>query len=273
MDIKKELLPFIVPAILLIIWYLLTDGLHLIPYYILPSPLNVFTAAWTLLSNGKLFMHTSSTLVKVFSGIILASAVAIPLGIILGWYETLDRLSSLIISILRPIPPISWIPFSILWFGIGLSSAVFVIFIGCVFSVLVYTIDGVKRTDKVLIEAAQTLGANNWNILTQIVLPSALPYIVSGLKVGVSIALMCTVSAEMIASSRGLGYMILTASQLFQPGTVVVGMIIIGIIGTVSYSPMNYIVRMSEKGSDNLKALMKAMYNYHLTAKALVENA
>jgi NitT/TauT family transport system permease protein len=231
MDIKKELLPFILPAILLIIWYLLTDGLHLIPYYILPSPLNVFTAAWTLLSNGKLFMHTSSTLVKVFSGIILASAVAIPLGIILGWYETLDRLSSLIISILRPIPPISWIPFSILWFGIGLSSAVFVIFIGCVFSVLVYTIDGVKRTDKVLIEAAQTLGANNWNILTKIVLPSALPYIVSGLKVGVSIALMCTVSAEMIASSRGLGYMILTASQLFQPGTVVVGMIIIGLIG------------------------------------------
>ena len=226
-EIKKELLPFILPAILLIIWYLLTDGLHLIPYYILPSPLNVFTAAWTLLSSGKLFMHTSSTLVKVFSGIILASVVAIPLGIVLGWYETLDRLSSLIISILRPIPPISWIPFSI----IGLSSAVFVIFIGCVFSVLVYTIDGVKRTDKVLIEAAQTLGANNWHILTQIVLPSALPYIVSGLKVGVSIALMCTVSAEMIASSRGLGYMILTASQLFQPGTVVVGMIIIGIIG------------------------------------------
>ena len=230
-EIKKELLPFILPAILLIIWYLLTDGLHLIPYYILPSPLNVFTAAWTLLSSGKLFMHTSSTLVKVFSGIILASVVAIPLGIVLGWYETLDRLSSLIISILRPIPPISWIPFSILWFGIGLSSAVFVIFIGCVFSVLVYTIDGVKRTDKVLIEAAQTLGANNWHILTQIVLPSALPYIVSGLKVGVSIALMCTVSAEMIASSRGLGYMILTASQLFQPGTVVVGMIVIGIIG------------------------------------------
>ena len=212
-DIKKELLPFIVPAIILIVWYILTDGLHLIPYYILPSPLNVFDAAWALISNGKLFMHTSSTLVKVFSGIILASVVAIPLGIILGWYETLDRLSSLIISILRPIPPISWIPFSILWFGIGLSSAVFVIFIGCVFSVLVYTIDGVKRTDKVLIEAAQTLGANNWNILTQIVLPSALPYIVSG------------------ASSRGLGYMILTASQLFQPGTVVVGMIIIGIIG------------------------------------------
>ena len=96
-DYKKKFLPFILPAIILIIWYLLTDGLHLIPFYLLPSPINVFTAGWDLLSSGKLFMHTSSTLVKVFSGIILASVVAIPLGIILGWYETLDRLSSLII--------------------------------------------------------------------------------------------------------------------------------------------------------------------------------
>ncbi len=230
-DLKKTLLPFILPSVLIIIWFILTDALHLIPPYILPSPLNVVSAIWKLIIDGKLLMHTISTIIKVFSGIILASVVAIPLGILLGWSHTLDELTSIVISILRPIPPISWIPFSILWFGIGLSSAVFVIFIGCVFSVLVYTIDGVKRTDKVLIEAAQTLGANKWDILSKIILPSAAPYIVSGLKVGVSIALMCTVSAEMIASSNGLGYMILTASQLFQPGIVVVGMIIIGIIG------------------------------------------
>lgn len=231
MNIDKRVLPFILPIVLLIGWYIITDGLNLIPYYILPSPVDVFDAAYALIINGKLLDHTISTLIKVFSGIILASVVAIPLGIVLGWYETLDELSSLVISILRPIPPIAWIPFSILWFGIGLSSAVFVIFIGCVFSVLVYTIDGVKRTDKVLIEAANTLGANNWDILYKVVLPSTLPYIVSGLKVGVSIALMCTVSAEMIASSKGLGYMILTASNLFDPGTMVVGMAIIGIIG------------------------------------------
>ncbi len=230
-NIDKRVLPFILPIVLLIGWYIITDGLNLIPYYILPSPVDVFDAAYALIINGKLLDHTISTLIKVFSGIILASVVAIPLGIVLGWYETLDELSSLVISILRPIPPIAWIPFSILWFGIGLSSAVFVIFIGCVFSVLVYTIDGVKRTDKVLIEAANTLGANNWDILYKVVLPSTLPYIVSGLKVGVSIALMCTVSAEMIASSKGLGYMILTASNLFDPGTMVVGMAIIGIIG------------------------------------------
>lgn len=228
---EKKLLPFILPILLIVVWYIITSGLNLVPYYILPSPVDVFGAGANLVMNGKLLDNTINTLIKVFLGIILASLVAIPLGILLGWYESLDKLSSLIISILRPIPPIAWIPFSILWFGIGLSSAVFVIFVGCVFSVLVYTIDGVKRTDKVLIEAASTLGANNWDILTKVVLPSSLPYIVSGLKVGVSIALMCTVSAEMIVSSKGLGYMILTASTLFDPGTMVVGMIIIGIIG------------------------------------------
>ncbi|MCQ2977298.1 MAG: ABC transporter permease [archaeon] len=231
MKFEKKLLPFILPILLIVVWYIITSGLNLVPYYILPSPVDVFGAGANLVMNGKLLDNTINTLIKVFLGIILASVVAIPLGILLGWYESLDKLSSLIISILRPIPPIAWIPFSILWFGIGLSSAVFVIFVGCVFSVLVYTIDGVKRTDKVLIEAASTLGANNWDILTKVVLPSSLPYIVSGLKVGVSIALMCTVSAEMIVSSKGLGYMILTASTLFDPGTMVVGMIIIGIIG------------------------------------------
>ena len=130
---EKKFLPFILPILIIVVWYILTEGLGLIPYYILPSPVHVFNAAVKLIVNGKLVDHTISTLTKVFSGIILASIVAIPLGILLGWYETLDEFCSLVISILRPIPPIAWIPFSILWFGIGLSSAVFVIFIGCVF--------------------------------------------------------------------------------------------------------------------------------------------
>ena len=145
----------------------------------------------------------------------------------------MEELCSFVISILRPIPPVAWIPFSILWFGIGMFPAVFIIFMGCVFPILVYTIDGVKRTDKVLIESAQTLGASDWNVLKRVILPSTVPYIVSGLKVGIGIALMCTISAEMVGSSSGLGYMILTATSLFDPGTTVVGMLDIGIIGIV----------------------------------------
>src|SRR5574344_343932 len=230
---KNKFVPLLLPVILIFIWYLITNCFRLFSSYILPGPLDVVNSAWVVIENGKLFANTIDTLFKVFFGLILASIVAIPLGILLGWYKTLEDICTFVISILRPIPPVAWIPFSILWFGIGTLPAVFIIFMGCVFPILVYKIDGVKRTDSVLVESAQTLGANAWNVLKRVVLPSAIPYIVSGLKVGIGIALMCTISAEMIGSSSGLGYMILTATNLFDTGTTVVGMIVIGFIGLV----------------------------------------
>lgn len=240
---KRKILPFILPIAIIIFWYIITGGLHLVRPYVLPSPVDVLYSAINIIESGKLLKNTIDTLFKVFCGLILASVVAIPLGIILGWYQTLEDLASFVISILRPIPPVAWIPFSILWFGIGTVPAVFIIFMGCVFPILVYTIDGVKRTDKVLIESAQTLGANDWNVLRRVILPSTVPYIVSGLKVGVGIALMCTISAEMIGSSSGLGYMILTATNLFDTGTTVVGMLVIGLIGLV----LDYVFGLAQK--------------------------
>ena len=240
---KKKILPFILPIAIIIFWYVITGGLHLIRPYVLPSPVDVLHSAINIIQSGKLLKNTIDTLFKVFCGLIIASVVAIPLGILLGWYETLEDLASFVISVLRPIPPVAWIPFSILWFGIGTVPAVFIIFMGCVFPILVYTIDGVKRTDKVLIESAQTLGANDWNVLKRVILPSTVPYIVSGLKVGVGIALMCTISAEMIGSSSGLGYMILTATNLFDTGTTVVGMLVIGLIGLI----LDYVFGLAQK--------------------------
>lgn len=223
----------ILPILIIIVWYLITAVFNLVDPYILPSPVEVCFSAWNLILSGELFRDAFDTLFKVFAGIFIAAIVAIPLGILLGWYKRLEDICTFVISILRPIPPVAWIPFSILWFGIGTVPAVFIIFMGCVFPILIYTIDGVKRTDKVLIESAQTLGATDGVILKQVILPSAIPYIVSGLKVGIGIALMCTISAEMIGSSSGLGYMILTATNLFDTGTTVVGMLTIGIIGLI----------------------------------------
>jgi NitT/TauT family transport system permease protein len=240
---KRKFLPFILPIAIIIFWYIITGGLHLVAPFVLPSPIDVLNSAITSIESGRLVKNTIDTLFKVFAGLILASAVSIPLGIILGWYETLEELCSFVISVLRPIPPVAWIPFSILWFGIGTVPAVFIIFMGCVFPILVYTMDGVKRTDKVLIESAQTLGASDWNVLKKVILPSTVPYIVSGLKVGVGIALMCTISAEMIGSSSGLGYMILTATNLFDTGTTVVGMLVIGLIGLV----LDYVFGLAQK--------------------------
>ena len=230
-EYKKEML--ILPIILIIIWYLVCDVFHLVPGYVFPGPIDVADAFVRLTVSGKLFTDIFETLYKVLFGMLLASMVGITLGVILGWYERLEVLCNLVISILRPIPPIAWIPFSIIWFGIGVGPAVFIIFMGCVFPILISTIDGVHRTDPVLIEAAQSFGASNSQMLTEVILPSSLPHIVSGLKIAIGIALMCTISGEMIGSSSGIGYMILTSTNLFDTGSTVVGMLVIGIIGII----------------------------------------
>ena len=230
-EYNKEMI--ILPIILIIIWYLTCDLFQLVPDFMFPGPTDVITSFIHLIVSGKLFKDVLETIYKVLFGMLLASIVGITFGILLGWSKRLETLCKLVISILRPIPPIAWIPFSIMWFGIGIGPAVFIIFMGCVFPILISTIDGVHRTDPVLIEAAQSFGASNSQILTEVIVPSSLPYIVSGLKVGVSIALMCTVSGEMIGSSSGIGYMILTSTNLFDTGSTVVGMLVIGVIGII----------------------------------------
>lgn len=229
----KGLDKLILPIIIVIVWYIIADVLMLFPSYMLPGPVEVVNSFINLVYSGRLLTDLVDTLYKVLVGMFLASIVGITLGIILGWSKRLERLCSYVISILRPIPPIAWIPFSILWFGIGAAPAIFIIFMGCVFPILVYTVDGVHRTKKVLIEAALSFGATDSQMLTEVILPSTVPYIVSGLKVAMGIALMCTISGEMIGSSSGIGYMILTSTNLFDTGSTVVGMLEIGCIGIV----------------------------------------
>ena len=223
----------ILPILIVIVWYILADVLTVLPSYMFPGPVEVVNSFIKLWSTGELFTDVWDTLYKVIIGMVFASVVGVLLGIIMGWSERLERLSSLVISILRPIPPMAWIPFSILWFGIGIAPAVFIIFMGCVFPILVYTVDGVHRTKRVLIEAAMSFGASNSQMLREVILPSTVPYIVSGQKVAVGLALMCTISGEMIGSSSGIGYMILTSTNIFDTGSTVVGMLLIGFIGIV----------------------------------------
>jgi NitT/TauT family transport system permease protein len=228
---RKTLISLIVPVIIVIFWALLTTYTGIIPSYLIPSPHDVLAAFEELLINGSLVSDTLDTLTRVLLGFIVAAAVAIPVGILMGWSKTVENYLSFTIGLLRPIPPIAWIPFAILWFGLGLGSAIFVIFVGSVFPILINTADGVKRIDKVYIESASTLGASQYQTLRKVVVPAALPNIITGLKVGMGIALMCTVAAEMIGSNNGLGYLILTATSMLDSASAIVGMLTIGVIG------------------------------------------
>lgn len=228
---RKTLISLIIPFIILVIWAILTTYTGIIPSYLIPSPGEVFAAFNSLLMNGTLIEDTVDTLTRVIIGFVVAAAVAVPLGIIIGWSKTVENYMSFLIGILRPIPPIAWIPFAILWFGLGLGSAIFIIFVGSVFPILINTADGVKRIDKVYIESAYTLGADGLQTIRKVVFPAALPNIITGLKVGMGIALMCTVAAEMIGSNNGLGYLILTATSMLDSASAIVGMLAIGVIG------------------------------------------
>ncbi len=228
---RKIIISLILPVSVIVVWAILTTSTGLIPSYFLPSPSEVFESFESLLMNGQLFSDTSLTLMRVVLGLAVSALIGIPLGILMGWSKTFKDLSSLLMGILRPIPPIAWIPFAILWFGVGLESAIFIIFVGSVFPILINTMDGVKRVDKVLLESAYTLGASPSQALRKVVIPASLPSIITGLKVGVGVGLMCTVAAEMIGSNSGLGYLIFTSTSMLDTGSAIVGMLIIGIIG------------------------------------------
>jgi NitT/TauT family transport system permease protein len=239
---RKILIALILPVIILIAWSLLTS-FDIIPAYILPSPDDVLNSFLGFVGTNELFIDTMATLSRVITGLVIAAAIAIPLGIIMGWSKKVEGISNLTIQILLPIPPLAWIPFAMLWFGLGFASAVFIIFIGTFFPVLLNTMDGVKRINKVYIESAYTLGASERQILSNVIMPASLPSIFTGLRVGIGIGLMCTVAAEMIAVKSGLGYLIMQSMNVINTGGVIVGMLIIGIIGFL----MDYSFRKAEK--------------------------
>jgi NitT/TauT family transport system permease protein len=222
----------------LFLWYMITDLFGLMPAIVLPSPEKVFFTIYekVLVPVGeeKLFGHIGVSLVRILVGVGIALGLAIPLGILMGWYEDLDSLASPIIEVMRPIPPIAWIPLAILWFGIGLGSKVFIIAIGVFFPTLINTYIGVKFVDPLLIKAAQTLGARDKDILWEVVVPASVPLIVAGVRIGVGLGMMCLVAAELVAASSGLGFLIMLGGDDLKPELSITGMILIGILGLIA---------------------------------------
>jgi ABC-type nitrate/sulfonate/bicarbonate transport system permease component len=209
----------------------------------LPGPVEVLKTLVELTVTGALLVHAAVSLSRVVAGFFLAAAIGLPLGILMGWSKKMESFS-VILEILRPIPPLAWIPLAMLWFGIGFQSKVFIIFIGAFFPVLSNSFLGVRETEPYLVEAGRVLGATDNEILRKIVIPNSIPSILEGLRIGLGIAWMCLVAAELtgLKSPLGLGYMIMEARDLGRADVVMAGMVAIGIIGYV----MNALLRWAE---------------------------
>jgi len=184
-----------------------------------------------------LVQHTAVSMLRVTLGFGIAAATAIPLGIIVGRYRAANMVLGPVIDAMRPIPPIAWIPLSILLFRTNMLGAqTFIIWVGAFFPILINTTAGVKRTSVVHLEVARTFRAREGQILSKIILPSAAPEIMAGFRIGFGIGWMCLVAAEMIGGGLGLGYLIIIAEQLGRTGETISAMLVIGFIGfAVSY--------------------------------------
>lgn len=212
------------------LWEILVR-LSIIDSFFLPAPSQVVERAIQL-TTGKdaiLLNDIKMSSTRVLTGFVLSAIVGVPLGLVMGMSTIVRAALNPIISLIRPLPALSWIPLSMIWLGIDEQQKYAIVFMGCFSSILVYTTDATMRVDTLLRRAARNLGASNVQILRYVIFPGALPDILSGLKVVLAIAWTCVISAEMVGANSGLGFRIWTAKEWSDTGQVLVGMISISV--------------------------------------------
>jgi ABC-type nitrate/sulfonate/bicarbonate transport system permease component len=227
---KKRVLTCISISLFVALWQSAV-ALHLVNDRLTPSPIQVMHALAELAVSGRLFDDALSSLVRVLVGFAAASIFSIALAVLLWSIPRLANLVWPLVELLRPIPPIAWVPLAILWFGIGALSACVIVAIGAAFPVLLNTYLGLRMVDEKYKRAALTLGASRFQLTRHVVLPSALPHVFTGLRLGLGTGWMCVIAAELLGAQSGLGYMIQYNRLLLHTPRVFAGMVIIGLLG------------------------------------------
>lgn len=238
-----------VPIVVVLLWQFISET-GWINVQVMPSPWAVLTkwfeylrplevynpeqttyARW--LFSGELPHDLWASFHRVLIGVLIGGGLALPLGLIMGASRHAYEYFNPLVQVLRPIPPIAYIPLAILWFGLGNPPAVFLISLGAFFPILMNTIVGVRSVDNIYVRAALNLGARPFTMFTRIMVPAAMPYILSGVRIGIGTGFICMIVAEMIAVNDGLGYRILEAREYFWSDKIIAGMFTIGILGLV----------------------------------------
>jgi NitT/TauT family transport system permease protein len=245
----------VVPAVLIALWQA-SAMLGWVNPQVLPSPVAVVEKwiayllplmprdpasqswlAWAF--SGELIMDSIGSLYRVVVGFLIGAGLALPLGLAMGASQRVYDWFNVLIQMVRPIPPIAYIPLSMLWFGLGNPPAIFLIVLGAFFPVLMNTIAGVRQVDGIYLRAARNLGASGGTMFLRVILPAAVPYILSGVRIGIGTAFIVVIVAEMVAVNNGLGFRILEAREYFWSDKIIAGMISIGLIGLAIDVGMN----------------------------------
>lgn len=244
MDKKKKILDKVIaigviPWLMLIIIWIIGSLFYNDDF--LPGPLSTLNGAVSLVKDGTLQNDILVSLGRVLKGWSLGLVFAIPVGLLIGYSKRLGRILEPFLNFFRFVPAIGFITLFLLWFGVGEASKTAMIFYAVIFPVMVNTVAGVKSVDPFLIEAAQSMGAKNGKIFLTVILPSAVPNIYTGIRLGLSGAIICIVAAEMLAASEGLGYLIYTSRLYYRTDWIFTGIFTLGIVGILSDRLLRFI--------------------------------
>ena len=219
-----------------VIWHLLTkwDVDLYVRFQNIPAPWEVLEEAVALLAGRAFYVHILASLERIWVGFAIATVLGVMLGLLIGWFRFAEDTLFPPIELLRPIPAVAWVPLSIMLWPTELSSIVFITTLGAFFPIVLNTIHGVEGIDRQLVRAATSLGAGRAAIFREVVIPGALPSIVTGLSVGMGVSWICLISAEMISGQFGVGYFTWVAYGIVKYSQIVVGMLVIGVLGMLS---------------------------------------
>ncbi|HDS1733970.1 taurine ABC transporter permease TauC [Pseudomonas sp. BP8] len=220
-------------ASLLLVWWLVTAAGMVEPLF-LPSPADILAKAWLLLTQGymdaSLWQHLGASLGRIGLALAAATLTAIPVGIAIGYNRIARGIFDPLIEFYRPIPPLAYLPLIVIWCGIGELSKVLLIYLAIFAPIAIATATGVRTVDPAKLRAAQSLGASKAQLIRHVVLPSALPDILTGIRIGLGVGWSTLVAAELIAATSGLGFMVQSAAQFLVTDVVVLGILLIALI-------------------------------------------
>jgi ABC-type nitrate/sulfonate/bicarbonate transport system permease component len=252
---EKKILGTLSVGIFLIIWELTGNVFQWINPMFMSSPSLIFKAAVEMFRSGEIYHDLYVSGIEFLGGYFLAAAVAIPFGILVGWYKRMSYVFDPFINAMNATPRVALLPLVIIWLGIGILSKVGIIFLGAVFSILINTRDGVKTTPLNLLNAARSFGASEWMVFKTVVLPSTVPFILTGLRLAVGRALVGVLVGELYAATAGIGFMITVAGATFQTDKVFVGVGIFALSGMIGMELLTKIERRFDRWRPQVGAL------------------
>lgn len=244
---EKKILGTAGVVVFLVVWELVGSTFQLINPMFMSAPSLIWKAAVQLFASGEIWNDLRVSGIEFFWGYILSVAFGVPFGIMVGWYARMSYIFDPFINALNATPRVALLPLVIIWLGIGILSKVGIIFLGAVFPILINTRDGVKTTPFNLLNAARSFGASEWMVFKTVVLPSTVPFILTGLRLGVGRALVSVMVGELYAATAGIGFMITVAGATFQTDKVFVGVLIFALSGMISMEMLTKVERRFDK--------------------------